>query len=159
KLAKGSHPDLNAGDAGAEKRFKEINQAYEILSHPERRAAYDLGRAHTRTEWCRRLRNAISAMGSFVVTVGCGVDFSMPHTVRQVARLHEPTEVAQSYRRPAPASKRASKRVETVAPTSSVPDPQAQYERTLQSSRGQPGREGCPDARPTDQRKSTIGEV
>ena len=159
RLAKGSHPDLNAGDAAAEQRFKQVNQAYQILSHPERRAAYDLGREHTRTEGCRRLRNAITATASFVMTVSCGVYFLMPHTARQVAGSHEPTEVAQNYHRPAPDSKRDSKRVETVGPTSSVPDPQAQYEQTLQSTRGRPGWEGRPDARTTDLRKSTIGEV
>jgi curved DNA-binding protein CbpA len=43
RLAKIYHPDLNAGDATAEARFKEINQAYETLSDSEKRAAYDLG--------------------------------------------------------------------------------------------------------------------
>jgi formylglycine-generating enzyme required for sulfatase activity/curved DNA-binding protein CbpA len=42
RLAKISHPDLNAGDATAEARFKKINQAYETLSDSEKRAAYDL---------------------------------------------------------------------------------------------------------------------
>jgi curved DNA-binding protein CbpA/LysM repeat protein len=42
RLAKISHPDLNAGDATAESRFKKFNQAYETLSDSEKRAAYDL---------------------------------------------------------------------------------------------------------------------
>jgi cell division protein FtsN len=42
RLAKIYHPDLNAGDATAEARFKKINQAYETLSDSEQRAAYDL---------------------------------------------------------------------------------------------------------------------
>lgn len=41
RLARQYHPDANPGDAEAEARFKEISQAYEILSDPERRAHYD----------------------------------------------------------------------------------------------------------------------
>ncbi len=41
KLAKKYHPDLNPGDAEAEKNFKEINEAYEVLSDSEKKARYD----------------------------------------------------------------------------------------------------------------------
>jgi len=41
KLAKQYHPDLHPGDAEAEARFKEANEAYEILSDKEKRARYD----------------------------------------------------------------------------------------------------------------------
>ena len=41
RLARQHHPDNNPGDAGAEAHFKEVSQAYEILSDPERRANYD----------------------------------------------------------------------------------------------------------------------
>ncbi|MDD6044386.1 MAG: molecular chaperone DnaJ [Clostridia bacterium] len=41
KAAKRYHPDLHPGDAEAEKKFKEINEAYEILSDPQKKAQYD----------------------------------------------------------------------------------------------------------------------
>ncbi|MDR0739235.1 MAG: molecular chaperone DnaJ [Oscillospiraceae bacterium] len=41
KLAKKYHPDLNAGNREAERKFKEINEAYEVLSDKEKKARYD----------------------------------------------------------------------------------------------------------------------
>lgn len=41
KLAKANHPDLHPGDKECEERFKEINEAYEVLSDPDKRAKYD----------------------------------------------------------------------------------------------------------------------
>lgn len=41
KLAMKWHPDKNPGDAEAEKKFKEINEAYSVLSDDDKRAAYD----------------------------------------------------------------------------------------------------------------------
>jgi len=56
RLAKSHHPDLHNGGAEAAARMREINEAYGVLSSPERRAAWDLehlgsGIGHTGGHW------------------------------------------------------------------------------------------------------------
>ncbi len=46
KLVKQYHPDLHPGDAAAAEKFKEINEANEVLSDQQKRAAYDYEQAH-----------------------------------------------------------------------------------------------------------------
>jgi DnaJ-class molecular chaperone len=66
-LAKIFHPDLNLGDAVAERRFKEICQAYGTLKDPKTRAAYELGLAHQRRSARRRVSTA--AMTGFATSM------------------------------------------------------------------------------------------
>ena len=44
KLARQNHPDQNPGNAAAEQRFKEISEAYDVLSHEDKRKEYDEAR-------------------------------------------------------------------------------------------------------------------
>lgn len=64
KLASQHHPDRNPDDAGAQQRFKEINAAHQILSDPQKRAAYD------------RMGPSIFGSGGFQSPFG-GVPFDM----------------------------------------------------------------------------------
>ncbi|MFW5870328.1 MAG: DnaJ C-terminal domain-containing protein [Candidatus Sumerlaeota bacterium] len=57
KLARKYHPDLNKDDAAAEQRFKEVQEAYDVLSDPEKRSQYDTLGSNYRE----------------------GMDFQMPH--------------------------------------------------------------------------------
>src|SRR3954471_15768433 len=41
KLARKHHPDLNPGDKSAEDRFKNVQEAYDVLSEPKKRQMYD----------------------------------------------------------------------------------------------------------------------
>src|SRR5438874_12296296 len=43
RLARKYHPDRNSGDKQAEEKFKEVSQAHDVLSDPEKRKAYDRG--------------------------------------------------------------------------------------------------------------------
>lgn len=69
-LAKRYHPDKNPGDEEASRLFKEANEAYEILTNPEKRRAYDLAFAPPESVWdvFSRTNEGISVLETMLPT-------------------------------------------------------------------------------------------
>lgn len=71
RLAKKYHPDTNAGDAQAEQKFKEVTEAYTILSDPEKRKMYDrFGHAAFDPNAAAGAQGGNSGWGNFYRTSG-----------------------------------------------------------------------------------------
>ncbi len=83
KLARKYHPDMNPNDKEAEKKFKELNEANEVLSNPENRAKYDKygenwkhGEQYEQAQQQRQQYQGNAGAGFSEADFGGGEDFS-----------------------------------------------------------------------------------
>src|SRR6476646_3760809 len=66
KLARKFHPDLNPNDKAAEARFKEVSEAYEVLSDADQRAKYDrFGHTWQQVEAAEKAGVNVGGVGGF----------------------------------------------------------------------------------------------
>jgi hypothetical protein len=121
-LAKKSHPDVSAGDAGSAERFKEVHRAYRLLRDPHTRAVLDHMVAEARATTRRRWLMSMATMAAvFVLTVGSGLLFLAWRADHQVAILADTKAPAVEPERGAAAKE--AKPAQMVAAIPAVEEP------------------------------------
>ena len=87
KLAKKYHPDLNPNDKTAEAKFKEVNEAYEVLSDQDKRERYDRFGQPEATPTAHTVRAWISAIFSRAFSAGSVQGVTQTPMLRAAARI------------------------------------------------------------------------
>jgi curved DNA-binding protein CbpA len=93
RLVKRFHPDINAGDARAAQRTKEVIRAYQTLGVPEARTAYDVEFARQRGEARKRFLQSMGAgVAASLIAVGLLLPFLAKHNL--ASRREQAREIA-----------------------------------------------------------------
>jgi len=94
RLARKHHPDLNPDDMNAEKKFKEINEASEVLSNPNSRKKYDLYGNNWRKVKIQNNRSTRNTVASKSFVSGFAFD---RHNLFFKSKVKEPCDINHNY--------------------------------------------------------------